>query len=268
MHLFIKISACLVLGLITACGGSSSSSDTTEVKPPVDELPVGGAGMPIPDNRYLDKYQILLVGNSHVTANRLPNMISLMLKIGTNKEVYAVVAPGWAYLDERVNDGVTLATLRSNDWSHVIWQAQKYSTTGQYSYSTDAAKFWIAHSKQQQASPIMFPEHPRQSNREEGMRVYLLHREIASAESACVAPVGPAWDTAVLSMPQVSFHSDGNHASVAGSFLTALLFYQVISGEVAEDLPYIAEINVPQQLQTELKQIASATLQQYTDCDY
>lgn len=268
MHLFIKISACLLFGLITACGSSSSSNSQTGVEPPVVEPPLTGTGLPIPDNRYVDKYEILLVGNSHVTTNNLSAMIAVMLELGTGKSASAATAPGWAYLDERVNDGVTLAAVQSRDWSHIIWQAQKYSTTGQFDYSIVASEYWVALTKQQNATPIMFPEHPRAGNTEEGMRVYLLHRRIASNEATCVAPVGPAWDSAIAAMPDVAFHTDGNHASVTGSFFTAALFYQIISGEVAEDLPYIAEINVPQQLQTELKQIASATLQQYTDCDY
>lgn len=268
MRLVSKIGFSLALSLVTACGGSNSSGSQTGVEPPVAEPPVTGAGLPIPDNRYVNKYEILLVGNSHVTANNLSVMISLMLELGTGKQAYATVASGSAYLDDRVNDGVTLATVQSREWSHIIWQAQKYSTTGQFYYPTDAAEYWVARTKQQNATPIMFPEHPRQGNTEEGMRVYLLHRDIASREAACVAPVGPAWDDAIAAMPNVAFHTDGNHASVTGSFFTALLFYQVISGEVAEDLPFIADIGVPQQLQSELKQIVSTTLQQYTDCDY
>ena len=269
---FNSISTGLLFSLLTACGsGGDTANDQGGIvtpppvvisPPPVDEM------LPIPDNRYVDQYQILLVGNSHVSSNNLSSVLSALLEQGTGKTTVATVAPGWAYLDERLSDGVTLAALQSQDWSHVIWQAQKYSTTGQYSYSTAASEYWIALTKQFAATPIMFPEHPRQGNSEEGMRVYLLHKGIASKEPTCVAPIGPAWDNAIAMLPHVSFHSDGNHASLAGTFLTVLVFYQIISGSSADELPYMPEILLAEQTQAQLRQVASATLQQYSGCVY
>ena len=266
MHQFYKNSIGLVSLVLVGCNGGNTSDEQTP--PTVDNPPPVTGNLPIPDNRYLDGYQVLLVGNSHVTANDLAQVLRGMLVKGTGKPVTSVVAPGWRYLDERLTDGVTRSTLQGNDWSHVIWQAQKYSTTGLYSYPTDASEHWIASSKQLGATPILFPEHPRQGNVEEGMRVYLLHKGIASREASCVAPVGPAWDAAIAAMPQVAMHSDGNHASIEGTFLTALLFYQVISGEVSESLPYMPEIKVAEQHQAVLRQIASEAIQQYGDCEY
>lgn len=269
---FNSISTGLLFSLLTACGsGGDTANDQGGIvtpppvvisPPPVDEM------LPIPDNRYVDQYQILLVGNSHVSSNNLSSVLSALLEQGTGKNTVATVAPGWAYLDERLSDGVTLAALQSQDWSHVIWQAQKYSTTGQYSYSTAASEYWVALSKQLSATPIMFPEHPQRGNAEEGMRVYLLHLGIAGREASCVAPIGPAWNNAVGMLPQTSFHTDGNHASLAGTLLTALVFYEIISGESADELPYMPQIALAEQLQAQLRQIASATLQQYSGCTY
>jgi hypothetical protein len=269
---FNSISTVLLFSLLTACGsGRDTANDQGGVvtpppvvisPPPVNEM------LPVPDNRYVDQYQILLVGNSHVSSNNLSSVLSALLEQGTGKTAIASVAPGRGYLDERLSDDVTQAALQSQDWSHVIWQAQKYSTTGQYSYSTAASEYWVALSKQLSATPIMFPEHPRQGNTEEGMRVYLLHLGIAGREASCVAPIGPAWDIAIGMLPQTSFHTDGNHASLAGTLLTALVFYEIISGESADELPYIPQIALAEQLQAQLRQIASATLQQYSGCTY
>lgn len=268
--LYINIGFALVCSMLTACGGEDAADDQMGgvTPPPVVTLPPVTEMQPIPDNRYVDEYQILLVGNSHVSSNNLPAVLQTLLERGTGKTAVAMAAPGWRYLDERLNDGVTLPALQSNDWSHVIWQAQKYSTTGQYSYSTAASEYWVALTKQFAATPIMFPEHPRQGNSEEGMRVYLLHKGIASKEPTCVAPIGPAWDNAIAMLPQVSFHSDGNHASLAGTFLTALVFYQIISGSSADELPYMPEISLAEHTQAQLRQVASATLQQYSGCVY
>lgn len=268
---FNSISAVLLFSMLTACGSGSNTANNqgaVDTPPSTDILPPVNKMLPIPDNRYVDQYQILLVGNSHVSSNNLSSVLSILLKQGTGKTTAATLAPGWAYLDERLSDGVTLAALKSKNWSHVIWQAQKYSTTGQYSYSTAAAEYWIALTKQFSATPIMFPEHPQKGNAEEGTRVYLLHLGISGREVSCVAPIGPAWINAVGMLPRTPFHTDGNHASLAGTVLTALVFYEIISGQSADELPYIPEIALAEQLQAQLGQTASATLQQYSACTY
>lgn len=101
------------------------------------------------------------------------------------------------------------------------------------------------------------------------MRVFNIHQGIAQRRAACVSPIGPAWDEASLALPAGVLHvSDGNHAALTGSLLTALIFYEVITGELAEQLPYINSIKVAEDVQQQLGQIASATIQQYAPCSY
>ncbi|WNO61173.1 hypothetical protein [Rheinheimera sp. MMS21-TC3] len=265
MSRFIFFIMVILALLLSACGDSKSIPEdkTTIIKPP----PVMN-DLPIPDNRNLENYQVLLVGNSHVRTNNLAKILKLMLEKGTGKSSVATLAPGVGYLDSRMDDNVTKKMVESKNWSHIIWQAQKYSTTGKYTYSTIAAEYWVTLSKENKATPILFPEHPREGNIEEGMRVYLLHRDIASLTASCVAPIGPIWDHAIPAMPDISFYTDGNHASLAGTVLTALAFYQIISGKDADKLAYIPEIDLSKSLQTQLGQIAFSTLQQFTACDY
>jgi hypothetical protein len=52
-------------------------------------------------------------------------------------------------------------------------------------------------SRVQHAVPVMFPEWPLQ-NVAETQRIYGLHVSIAQAQPACVAPVGQAWDLALI----------------------------------------------------------------------
>ena len=60
--------------------------------------------------------------------------------------------------------------------------------------------------------------------------MYDLHVSIANKQSTCVAPVGLVWDRVISLMPRLELHhADENHASNAGSFLTALVFYQTIA---------------------------------------
>lgn len=264
----------LISLFLLACGGQQTntapavSSPPLANNPPVQD-PVLGANLQVPDNRKLDPQQILLFGNSHSGSHNLPGTLQLLLQQGTGKTVGTLRAGGAAYLDERLDDQVSRPLLESGSWTHLILQAQKYSTTGLYNYSTAGAKSWIALAKARGVTPVLFPEHPRAGNHEEGMRIFLLHQQIAAEQAACVAPIGPVWDQVLQQWPDLPLHSDdGNHAAPAGALLTAYILYQVISGQPAEALPDLPALTVPIATQRILRQAASAGIRQYPPCPF
>jgi hypothetical protein len=78
-----------------------------------------------------------------------------------------------------------------------------------------------------------------------------------------------AWDRALAENPALALHmADGNHANLAGSFLTALIFYHSITGNNPDSLPFQPKIAVPAVQQQLLRQVAAATLQQYQACPF
>jgi hypothetical protein len=211
-----------------------------------------------------DDYQILFIGNSHSAFNDLPGLVSRLLITGLpGASANASLAPGFGFLDDRLHDGVTQQRLNSQQWSHVILQAQKYSSSGLYWYSTAAAEEWIRRVKSRGALPVLFPEWPRRGNREEGPRVHLLHLGIAAAEPACVAPIGLAWEESIARHPTLALHAaDGNHSNLNGALLTAFVFYQLISGLPADELPHVQQINVNSETQRKLRDVASFVSEQ------
>ena len=69
--------------------------------------------------------------------------------------------------------------------------------------------------------------------------------------------------------PELELHnSDGNHASNVGSFLTALVFYQIITGNSADLMPYINNVGVSPEIQGFLGQMASQIIAENPACDY
>jgi hypothetical protein len=201
------------------------------------------------------------MGNSHTASNDLTSLVSDMVRAGKpGRTVAAVVAPGSMFLDERLNDDRSVALLRSQAWSFVILQAQKYSTSGQFDYSTEEAKELIRISRMQRAVPVMFPEWPRRGV-DETRRIYDLHASIAQAASACVAPIGQAWDLALARHSSLQLHAtDGNHAAPAGTFLAALVLYATITGQSPLNLPPFPQYPVDVSLQETLRGIAAETV--------
>ena len=269
-----RVLSILLCFLLIACGGQQTTTTPALNTPPLSnnppvQDPVLGTNLQVPDNRQSNPMQILLFGNSHSGSHNLPGTLQLLLQRGTGKTVGALRAGGAAYLDERLDDQVSRPLLESGQWTHLILQAQKYSTTGLYNYSTAGSKSWIALAKARGITPVLFPEHPRAGNTEEGMRIFQLHQQIAAEQAACVAPVGPVWDQVLQQWPDLPLHSDdGNHAAPAGALLTAYILYQVVSGQPAEALPDLPALGVPIATQRILRQAASAGLRQYPACPF
>jgi hypothetical protein len=238
--------AVLIALLLTACGGSDGSGQNN---PPSGPAPASA------------DIRLLFMGNSHTSSNDLTGMVADMVRaVRPGKTVAAVEAPGFMFLEERVGDSASMNLLRSQNWSAVILQAQKYSTSGQFEYSTAEAKELIRIARQQQAVPLTFPEWPRRDVAET-QRIYDLHVTIAQAEPACVAPVGQAWDLSISRHPTLALHAaDGNHANPAGSFLAALMLFTTITGVSPADVPPLTSLSVDAATQEQLRAIASETV--------
>jgi hypothetical protein len=241
-----SILAALVL-LLAACGGGGDSQRG------------GATSGPPPASADIT---LLFMGNSHTSVNDLSKMVADMVRAGRpGKSVASVEAPGWLFLDERLSDAPSMDLLRSQNWSFVILQAQKYSSSGQVAYSTEEAKELVRRSRTQHAVPIMFPEWPRRGI-DETQRIFDLHVSIAQAEPACVAPIPQAFDLALARDPTLTLHaSDGNHSAPAGAFLAALVLYATITGQSPLDLPPLTQYPVGASLQATLRGIAAEMVQ-------
>lgn len=212
--------------------------------------------------------EILLIGNSHSSGGDLPEALATVVAAqlpGKSVNVYAV--PRWNFLSERLDDGITQETLAARPWTHVVLQAQKYSTTGRYSYPTDAAREWIRRVRQIDAVPVLFPEWPRRRHLEEGPRIYALHREIAAQEPACVAPVGSAWEQVLQADNPIRLHRpDGNHANRNGGLLTAYVLAGTVTGLPLAAIGNLENVRVDTRTQAVLRAAADAALRALPPC--
>ncbi|MBT9500596.1 MAG: hypothetical protein IV092_05090 [Burkholderiaceae bacterium] len=235
--------------LLAACGGGSLDREMELEAPP----PVAPAA----------DVTVLMMGNSHTTVNQLPQQLEVLLRAGLpGKSVAVAVAPGWMFLDERLADSQSLALLRSREWTAVVLQAQKYSTTGMYQYSTAEAGELVQEARRVKALPVLFPEWPRRGVPETGT-IYDLHVSIARQQPACVAPIGQAWDLARERMPALALHAaDGNHSTLAGAHLTALMLYATLTGASPQGLPAL-DMGIDGVTQTQLRQVAADAAQAY-----
>lgn len=266
----------LSLGLmILTLSCADSSSDNNSISEP--SIPAAkeliydfsnSTNLEIPDNSNSNSYKILLFGNSHISG--ISHILEKLITANSSNIAVALnSSSSQLYLKERLYDGVSPTTLASDNWTHVIFQAQKYSQSGAVDYPIDGTKKWLQLAKEQNTTPILFPEHPQRGNLNEGRMVHNLHVRIAKQESSCVAPIGLTWDKVLLLRPELNLYaSDGNHASYAGRVLSALVFYQVITGKSADLLPFIDSIDLEPATQDFLGQMASEMLAERPACAY
>jgi hypothetical protein len=239
-----KLLAVLAL-LLTACGGGGGG--TPEAPPPAPPVTTSDVGL-------------LFMGNSHTSANNLPGMVAAMVRAARPAaSVRFLEAPGWMFLDERSVHAPSLQLI-DRSWTHVILQAQKYSSSGLFEYSTEGAESLVRKARGVQAVPILFPEWPRRGIAET-QRIYDLHVSIARREPACVAPVGQAWDLARARDPSLTLHAeDGNHSAPAGAFLAALVIAATVGGVDPATLPFLPGFGVEANVQAQLRAVAAETV--------
>lgn len=251
-----RIFVAIALLLVTSCGGSGSKPD--------DPFDGGGGGGSGGGNGPVIK--VLMMGNSHTTP--IPDLLyKIFEKARPDVRLTVEQAPGYFFLIDRINQQSTFDLLEGEDWTHVVLQALKYSSSGRYTYPTTGAEVLIDKTNEIGAVPIMFPEHPREGNSWESSFLYELHSGVAVDHPACVSPVGFVWEDFMNKSNLSLHHSDGNHATQAGSFLTAMVIFQTIMAEEGLiTIPHISGVGVNQSQQALMRASVSDILSTFEPC--
>lgn len=206
-----------------------------------------------------------MMGNSHTS--QLPSILEKIFAAGQpDKTAAFTLAPGNMYLIDRMNNNENLTLLKQKNWTHLVLQALKYSSSMSNNYATTGAEYFINQSNDIGAVPVLYPEHPREGNTWEAQYLFELHSYVAAKTSACVAPTGFIWEEVMVRNAVDLYANDGNHASASGYFLTSLIFYQIITGEAADTLPFIDAVGVDVTTQEVMRDVVSDILGIYEPC--
>ena len=234
----------LISGLLAlaACGGGGGGSSSPPPAPPDPAADIA----------------LLFIGNSHTSFHDLPQTVAALVRAARPaRSVRAEVAPDWGFLEDHATNPRTLELLDRRRWSFVVLQAQKYSTSGQFSYPIEPAVELARKARAAGAVPVMFPEWPRRGIAET-QRIYDLHVSIAQREPACVAPIGQAWDLALARNPALVLHdADGNHSAAPGAFLAAVVIASTLTGTPPDAFPAVSAAGVDAETQGLLRAAAA-----------
>ena len=256
MRLYLLPALLVSVLALSSCGSGQSSSSINE----------GESTSPSPEA----DIAVLMMGNSHTAANGLPALLETLLR--NNQPTQSIMVeriPASGFLIDHADSSSTLDNVASGKWTHVVLQGQKYSQSFQIEYPITGALTLIEAAQNAKALPIMFPEWAQINAPQETDYIHNIHENIALQTGACVAPIGYAWEHALTINPEITLHAnDGNHAVLAGSFLTALVIYETITGHAAELTVPDTSFDISESQQIFLGQMASYAVANHPACEY
>ncbi len=212
---------------------------------------------------------LLFMGNSHTASHQLPAMVAGLLRAARpGKSVEVVVSPHSMLLNARGSHSPSLGLIASRRWTHVVLQAQDYSSSGLFTYPTTGAEKLVQLANAQGSQTVLFAEWPRRGIDESG-RIFDTYANIAQVQPACLPPVPQAFDLAVTRHPSLSlWDADGNHSGPAGAFLAAVILFSAMDDTPPAGLPALVDIGVDALTQSQLKAVAADTIKLHSPKRY
>ncbi len=167
---------------------------------------------------------ILFVGNSHTSYNDLSGMIRNLLVSGGQSKVTTNTSIG-GLLNDQAKSQALKQEIKSGKYNIIILQGATVSSSHKYKYPQDGGIELAKLAKQSKAKTLLFAERPRRGWDEAQfqMKVY---EEIARPTLTEIVPIPWVFKKAIAADSSVDYwQADGNHASVAGSYLAAVTLY-------------------------------------------
>jgi hypothetical protein len=181
---------------------------------------------------------VLFIGNSLTYVNDVPGILKALADSagGERLAVASRALPNYALIDHWT-EGLAQRDIASGGWAWVVMQ-QGWTPAGIYRDTLRlAARNFGAEIARIGAKPAMYQTWPP-ADRQGQFPASIESYELAAADvGGVVFPVARAWLAVWKVDPSVQLYSDGLHASVAGSYLAALVMYARIFDRTPVGLP-------------------------------
>lgn len=206
---------------------------------------------------FAKELNVLFIGNSYIYFNDLPNVLEEMLSAdGFQANVVMVAKPGWK-LSQHANAKNTIDTILNNDWDYVILQEQSVLPVFPKSREKKmipAIKKLDKYIKEAHAKTVLFMTWGRRDGLPKAgfanfnqmqNKLSSAYKHAAKRTNTILAPVGEAWSNARKQKPFFPlWQDDGSHPSKNGTYLTAFVFYKLLTGKDPSKSTYNPKLTV------------------------
>jgi len=186
------------------------------------------------------KLSVLFIGNSHTYLHYMPQMLVQLVKAancGFDLEVDQSVGEG-VNLEWHWNSEASRQNMRSRNWDYIVLQDRSGGPLEDLDSFQNHAALLDAEIKKLGAATILYMTWANQNQPDSGIVLADAYRRMANELGVYLAPVGQAWAKAQKLSPELALHHrDGRHASPVGAYLTACVFYSVLTNTSPEGLP-------------------------------
>ena len=184
--------------------------------------------------------RILFVGNSHTYMNGLPYQVCELINAAAGRrecEVSMVTAGGQS-LAWHAGEPGTQMSIACSRWDFVVLQQQTHPFAGYAQLAADYEGL-RPHLEKSGAKVLLYVTWKRRDVPESDQETLdAAFARLARERALRLVPVGAAWRRARERFPEIELYAaDGAHASPAGTYLAACVFFGVLTGKPPRGLP-------------------------------
>ena len=185
---------------------------------------------------------VLFIGNSLTYVNDVPGIVQALADSagGPALAVETVAFPDYALIDHW-NEGVAAGRARGEiakgGWKFVVLQQGPTSVGVNRDTLRLATKLFAQDMAKIGATPALFSAWPTIDRRQDFPRSIESYTLAAGDVNGLLLPIATAWLAAWKRDSTLVLYSDGLHASIAGSYLSALVIYAVLGHHSPVGLP-------------------------------
>ncbi len=183
--------------------------------------------------------RILFVGNSHTYANGLPFQVRAMVEhgLGPGSCDVAMVAPGGQPLAWHAGEPGSTLSIRCGWWDWVVLQQATHPFAGYEQLAADYAGL-APHIEGGGARAMLYMTWARKVRPHQQAEIDAAFERLAGERGLALARVSRAWVRALAERPDIQlYQDDGSHASPAGSYVAACVFFATLTGQSPVGLP-------------------------------
>lgn len=170
--------------------------------------------------------RILFIGNSHTYFNGMPFMVRHMLRQGGRPQAdVSMVAPDGRPLAWHAKEPTTRFAIRMHPWDRIVLQQQTHPFAGYDALAEDFAGL-EPHLRFAGAPVTLCMVWCRKGQAELQPEIDAAAMRLAQEQRIALAPVSRAWHRIQADRPDIELYQpDGSHASPAGSYLAACIYF-------------------------------------------